>query len=100
MLLLRSRKDEDLQNVHNGGVHTMNTVEISRAEAIMVTQSLLNTLKNVAPHKIKEYINIEQYQQFQNAMAEQIPQSGSEEEQDVVMKQLFNKMFDAIGIAR
>ncbi|HHB2481364.1 TPA: hypothetical protein ACORDH_002815 [Bacillus cereus] len=76
----------------------MKTVEMSKAEAIMVTQSLLNTLKQVAPHKIKDYINADQFQQFQNAMVEQIPQLGSESEQDVVMKQLFNNMFDAIGI--
>lgn len=78
----------------------MKTVEINKAEAIMITQSLLNTLKQVAPHKIKDYINGEQFQQFQDAMIEQIPQLGNEEEQDVVMKQLFNNMFDAIGIAR
>ncbi|EOO44228.1 hypothetical protein [Bacillus cereus] len=78
----------------------MKTVEINKAEAIMITQSLLNTLKQVAPHKIKDYINGEQFQQFQDAMIEQIPQLGNEEEQDVVMKQIFNNMFDAIGIAR
>ncbi|MCP1324306.1 hypothetical protein NK267_23140 [Bacillus sp. S0628] len=66
----------------------------------MITQSLLNTLKQVAPHKIKDYINAEQFQQFQDAMVEQIQQVGNEEEQDVVMKRLFNTMFDTIGIAR
>lgn len=78
----------------------MKTVELNKAEAIMITQSLLNTMKKTSPHKIKEYISIEQFQQFQDAMAEQIPQLGTEEEQDVVMKQLFNNMFDAIGISR
>lgn len=78
----------------------MKTVEINKVEAIMITQSLLNTLKQVAPHKIKDYINAEQFQQFQDAMVGQIPQVGNNEEQDLVMKQLFNTMFDTIGIAR
>ncbi|MEK4605358.1 hypothetical protein MHH42_31390 [Bacillus sp. FSL L8-0099] len=78
----------------------MKTFEINKAEAIIITQSLLNTLKQVAPHKIKDYINGEQFQEFQDAMIEQKLQLGNEEEQDVVMKRLFNNMFDAIGIAR
>ncbi|WP_253621291.1 hypothetical protein [Bacillus sp. S0628] len=89
-----------MQRIHNGGIYIMKTVEINKVEAIMITQSLLNTLKQVAPHKIKDYINAEQFQQFQDAMVEQIQQVGNEEEQDVVMKRLFNTMFDTIGIAR
>lgn len=89
-----------MQHIHNGGIHMMKTNELSKAEAIIVTQSLLNTLKKVAPHKIKNYINGEQYQQFMNAMMEQAPQLSDTSEQDEIMKQLFNNMFDAIGIAR
>lgn len=100
MIILRSRKDKDLQHIHNGGIYIMKTFEINKAEAIIITQSLLNTLKQVAPHKIKDYINGEQFQEFQDAMIEQKLQLGNEEEQDVVMKRLFNNMFDAIGIAR